>query len=72
MLTNDTSPLADYYTREDLARDLRRSTRTLDRWHKQRIGPTRTKAGGGLILYRKSAVTEWLEAQTEDTVSLEC
>ena len=69
MLTNDTTSIfSEYYTREDLARDLRRSTRTLDRWHVLRIGPTRTKIGK-LILYRRrgpNSVAEWLEAQTEE------
>ena len=61
----ETSPLADYLTKDQLARQLGRSTRTIDRWHTQRIGPRRTKVGNKLVLYRKSAVSEWLEAQTE-------
>ena len=62
----ETSPLADYLTKDQLARQLGRSTRTIDRWHTQRIGPRRTKVGNKLVLFSKSAVAEWLEAQTED------
>ena len=66
--TSATSPLSEFLTKDQLARELNRSTRTLDRWHVQRIGPPRTKVRRSkLILYRKSTVAEWLEAQTEDT-----
>ena len=68
--TNATSPLSEFLTKEQLAWDLNRSTRTLDRWHVQRIGPPRTKVRRSkLILYKKSTVAAWLEQQTEDTVS---
>jgi predicted DNA-binding transcriptional regulator AlpA len=60
---------ADYLTKDQLAQQLGRSTRTIDRWHTQRIGPRRTKVGNKLVLYRKSAVSEWLERQAEDTAS---
>jgi len=72
-LTNNTTSIhGNYYTREDLARELNRSTRTLDRWHVQRIGPPRTKLRRSkLIFYKKSAVSDWMEAQTEDTASVE-
>ncbi len=66
METNTHSPLNDYLTKDELARELRRSTRTLDRWHTRRVGPPRTRAQK-LILYKKSHVAKWLEQQTEDT-----
>jgi len=66
METNTHSPLNDYLTKDELARELRRSTRTLDRWHTRRVGPPRTRAQK-LILYKKSSVAKWLEQQTEDT-----
>ena len=62
----DSSPLGDYLTKDQLAQQLGRSTRTIDRWHTQRIGPQRTKVGNKLILYSKKSVSEWLERQTED------
>ncbi len=63
------SPLEDYITRKELARELGKSVRTLDRWHLRRIGPPRTLAGSS-ILYNKSKVLAWLETRTEKTVSL--
>ena len=64
------SPLQDYITRKELARQLGKSVRTLGRWHRRRIGPPRTLAGCS-IFYSKSRVAQWLERQTEDTVSVE-
>ena len=66
MATN-VSPLSEYITRPELARQLGRSTRTLDRWHVQRRGPRRTKIGRTkLILYNRRHVQEWLEAHAEE------
>ena len=68
--TSATSPLNEFLTKEQLARELGRSTRTLDRWHVQRIGPPRTKVRGSkLILFKKNTVSEWLESQAEEPVS---
>ena len=58
------SPLSDYMTRDELARDLKRHPRTLKRWHLQRKGPPYIRIGK-TVLYKKSAVAEWLERQTE-------
>lgn len=63
---NTNSPLKEYFTKDELARELHRSTRTLDRWNTRRVGPPRTRAQK-LILYKKSHVAKWLEQQTEDT-----
>ena len=51
-------------TREQLAKALNRSPRTIDRWHAERVGPPRTRCKK-LILYKKSAVSEWLERRAE-------
>ena len=64
--TTDNSPLGDYLTKEELARELGRSTRTIDRWHTRRLGPRRTKLAGKLVLFKKSAVAEWLAANAEE------
>ena len=66
MALSSNSLFSDYLTKHELARELRRSTRTLDRWHVQRIGPARTRAGK-TILYSRRAVTEWLQ-RNEETV----
>lgn len=59
------SPLCEYLTRDELARELGRSSRTLDRWAVLRIGPPRTRAGRA-VLYSRTKVREWLESQTEE------
>ncbi len=58
------SPIDEYITREDLVRQLGKSTRTLDRWHVERKGPPRTRVGRS-IFYCKSELAAWLEQQTE-------
>ena len=65
MLTSANSPLNEYLTKDELARELRRSTRTLDRWHTRRVGPPRTRVQK-LILYKKSSVSSWLRQQEQD------
>ena len=56
--------LAGYLTREDLAKALHRSVRTIDRWAVSRIGPPKVKIGR-LILYRIDAVRNWLDSLEE-------
>ena len=59
-------PISEYMTRQELARELGRSTRTIDRWHTLRIGPRRTKVGNTkLVLFRRDHVEEWLESHAE-------
>lgn len=45
----------------EVAQMLGISTRTLNRWHALRFGPPRCKIGR-VVLYRKSAILAWLEA----------
>ena len=61
---NDESVLAEYMSRDQLAEQLDRCARTLDRWHSLRIGPPRTIIGKR-VLYRRQAVVDWLRAQEE-------
>ncbi len=49
----------DYYRKEQAADELGVTTRTLDRWWSERVGPPRTKVGRQ-VLYRKSAIAQWL------------
>jgi hypothetical protein len=57
---NDASAAGELYLTPDrLAKVLGKSGRTLSRWHTLRIGPPRV-AVGNLILYRASAVQDWL------------
>ena len=63
MPTNSTvsSPLDSYIERSALARALKKSVRTLDRWHTERRGPRRTKIGRSIYYSRKS-VAAWLRS----------
>ena len=56
--------LDDYLTEADLARELDKSKRTLERWRRLRIGPTPTTVGNR-ILYAISDVQIWLRAQRQ-------
>ena len=59
---NATSPFSEYMSRHELARELKRHPRTINRWHVQRKGPPYIKIGNA-ILYKRSDVTTWLESQ---------
>ena len=54
--------LAEYLTKEQLASELRRNPRTLDRWEVLGMGPPRTLVGRQ-ILYRRSSLLKWLAGQ---------
>ena len=62
------SILGEYIEAPELSRDLGISKRTLDRWHRQRMGPPRTVIGR-TILYRRTAVQEWLRSREERRAS---
>ena len=55
----------DFFTAAELSHMLGRSPRTLQRWHSNRQGPPRSKIGT-LIVYRRSAVQDWMRAQAID------
>jgi hypothetical protein len=57
--------LAEFLTKEELAAELRRNPRTLDRWDVLGMGPPRTRVGRR-ILYRRASVQKWLLAQESD------
>jgi len=54
--------LSEFLTKEQLAVELRRNVRTLDRWDALSIGPPRTRLGR-MVLYRRSGVQKWLADQ---------
>ena len=54
--------LSEYLTREELAAELCRNPRTLDRWNVLGMGPPRTHVGRK-VLYRRASVQKWLAAQ---------
>lgn len=51
--------LSDYQTREELASELKRDVRTLERWAAQQIGPPITYLGK-TPYYRRESVRDWL------------
>jgi hypothetical protein len=60
---SDPEPLlSEFLTTVELAAELGRNKRTLDRWEVLGIGPPRTHIGRK-ILYRRASVQKWLEAQ---------
>jgi Helix-turn-helix domain len=54
--------LSEFLTTEELAAELRRNKRTLDRWEALGIGPPRTHVGRK-VLYNRASVQKWLVAQ---------
>jgi hypothetical protein len=59
---SDGGVLADYLTEGELAKQLKKDVRTLQRWRVLRKGPPVTPIGRD-IYYRKSAVRDWLQAR---------
>lgn len=62
------SILSAYLTKEELAEQLQRNPRTLDRWAVLGMGPPRTRVGRK-VLYRRRSVQKWLVAQEQATAS---
>ncbi len=60
-----------YLTTPDLAAELGRSTRTLDRWALTGDGPPRTRIGRK-TLYRRDAVIAWLRSRETVPASTRC
>ena len=54
--------LSEFLTKEELAVELRRNPRTLDRWAVLGIGPPRTRIGRK-ILYRRTSIQKWIVAR---------
>jgi phage terminase Nu1 subunit (DNA packaging protein) len=56
--------LSEFLTKQELAAELGREMRTLDRWDALGIGPPRTKIGRK-VFYRRASVQKWLAAQEQ-------
>ena len=60
---SDSEPLlSEFLTKRELAAELQRNERTLDRWDALGTGPPRTRVGRK-VLYRRASVLKWLCAQ---------
>jgi len=62
MTDTDGGLLTDYLTEAQLARELRKVPRTLQRWRRKRTGPPVTTLGR-VPYYRKEGVRNWLLAR---------
>jgi len=62
--TNSASVLDGYVTRDVLASQFGKSTRTIDRWETLRMGPPRVVVGR-TVLYRVDSVRQWLESREQ-------
>jgi hypothetical protein len=60
--------LSEFFTKEELAAELQRNPRTLDRWEVLGMGPPRTHVGRK-VLYRRASVQKWLVAQERSTAA---
>jgi helix-turn-helix protein len=58
--------LSEFLSKEELASELDRNPRTLDRWRALGIGPPRTLVGRK-VMYRRASVEKWLTSQEETT-----
>lgn len=56
--------LAEWISRDDLARELNLTPDTLSRWEARREGPPCTRLGRK-VLYRRASVQDWLRAQEQ-------
>jgi len=64
VMSNTEPILSQFFSKEELATELGRNARTLDRWEVLGIGPPRTFVGRK-ILYRRTSVQRWLAAQED-------
>ncbi len=69
-LFSDRSPILDgFLRREELAKELGCSARTIDRWHALREGPPRVQVGR-TILYNIQSVRDWLRSREQQPPSM--
>jgi hypothetical protein len=65
MIMSQSEPLlSEFLSKEELAAELRRNPRTLDRWAALGLGPPRTFIGR-IVLYRRASVQKWIAAQEQ-------
>lgn len=60
--------LDDYVTREQLAEELKVTTRTLDKWAWQKSGPRKIKIGARCY-YARQDVLSWMESLRDAQVA---
>lgn len=67
-MSNSVPILSEFLTTEELAAELGRHKRTLDRWGALGTGPPRTRVGRK-VLYRRTSVQKWLAAQEQSSAA---
>jgi hypothetical protein len=63
-MSNSEPLLSEFFEKEQLANELNKTPRTLDRWDALGMGPPRTRVGRR-VLYRRTSVQKWLAAQEQ-------
>jgi hypothetical protein len=63
-MSNSEPLLSEFFEKEELANELNKTPRTLDRWDALGTGPPRTRIGRK-VLYRRTSVQKWLAAQEQ-------
>jgi hypothetical protein len=63
-MSNSEPILSEFFTKEELAAELQKNPRTLDRWDALGVGPARTHVGRK-VLYKRASVQKWLAAQEQ-------
>jgi len=63
--------LSEFLEKDELAAELRRNPRTLDRWQLLGMGPPRTHVGRR-VLYRRASVQKWLLQQERSLAARDC
>jgi hypothetical protein len=63
----DSQLLDDYFTEEQLAVEVRKKQRTVQRWRRARVGPPVTFLGK-TPLYHKHSAREWLRSREQRPV----
>ncbi len=66
-MSNSEPILSEFLTAEELAAELRRNPRTLDRWRRLGEGPPVTKLGRETI-YRRTSVQAWIRAREQSAL----
>jgi hypothetical protein len=57
----DSPLLDDYFTEEELCRQLKKGLRTIRQWRKEGVGPPITRVGR-VVLFHKESTRAWLKS----------
>lgn len=66
---NSISTFDEFLSKMETAKVVKKAEATLDRWHRERVRPPRTKIGR-TVLYRRESLRAWMLAQEEQLAVL--